>query len=137
MWVAAGRLETLAGAPHRILCEQQPNSLHIFKTAQCQACQMFEEGDTRRQLELEATNMGIPFIVHDCFQDAGSFDLLMSTGNSKVPCILYIRGGKSEMKLVDEFDAFLAELQTRNRSMRSDQSHPHPQPFRSSHIEHM
>jgi hypothetical protein len=72
---------------------------------------MFEEGETRRQLELEASRMGIPFKVHDCLQDTGSFDLLMSTGNSKVPCILYIKDGVPEMKLVDEFDAFLAEMQ--------------------------
>jgi hypothetical protein len=111
MWTAISRLETLAGTSYRILCKQQPNSLHIFKTAQCQACQMFEEGETRRQLELEASRMGIPFKVHDCLQDTGSFDLLMSTGNSKVPCILYIKDGVPEMKLVDEFDAFLAEMQ--------------------------
>ena len=78
----------------------------ICKANMCGSCLSFEQGGLQEMKDALNRNK-IPFSVRECRDNPENYALLMSTGTSKVPCVIYISNGTFQVKSVEEFQEFL------------------------------
>tara|TARA_B100002051_G_scaffold235492_1_gene235974 strand:+ start:128 stop:472 length:345 start_codon:yes stop_codon:yes gene_type:complete len=101
------KLETLNTVSLNHLLDKHDKYACICKANMCGACLAFEQSGALRKMEDSLTRSGIPYSVRECRNDPHNHALLMSTGTSQVPCVVYISNHSFQVKTVDEFQKFL------------------------------